>query len=282
MNIPTLVTPKASLRSCILVATLGCTSFGGSLPAFAAPNEAAVAKGCLADLQAFDKILQKDGYWVGGPGYGYGVPVFGYGYAYGGRYSDFSGYARGRPGYEVHTLVAAAHILAQNDAQTACEVVLTSARTSYATYLTEVHKGQLPPPDVVGWRRQQIETAVPVADDNVAYRSDQLIGASIVNVQDESLGSVDDIVMNPQTGKIAYLVVSHGGFLGIDDSYTPVPWADFKSTSGTNLLILTATKATLEAAPQVHGNQVDRGTEFASRSQQIDKYWSGHMPVAMN
>jgi len=120
MNIPTLVTPKASLRSCILVATLGCTSFGGSLPAFAAPNEAAVAKGCLADLQAFDKILQKDGYWVGGPGYGYGVPVFGYGYAYGGRYSDFSGYARGRPGYEVHTLVAAAHILAQNDAQTAC------------------------------------------------------------------------------------------------------------------------------------------------------------------
>jgi len=59
------------------------------------------------------------------------------------------------------------------------------------------------PADVTGWRRQQIETAVPVADDNVAYRSDQLIGASIVNVQDESLGSVDDIVMNPQTGKIA-------------------------------------------------------------------------------
>jgi len=122
---------------------------------------------------------------------------------------------------------------------------------------------QVPPADVTGWRRQQIETAVPVADDKVAYRSDQLIGASIVNVQDESLGSVGDIVMNPQTGKIAYLVVSHGGFLGIDDSYTPVPLADFKSTSGTNLLILTATKATLEAAPQVRGNQVDRGTGFA-------------------
>jgi hypothetical protein len=77
-------------------------------------------------------------------------------------------------------------------------------------------------------------------------------------------------------------VISHGGFLGINDSYTPVPWADFKSTSGTNLLILTATKATLEAAPQVRRNQVDRGTEFASRSQQVDTHWSGHIPVAMN
>jgi len=269
------------LRQLMLVAL--CVAPLPSLAATAAATaEVAPAKQCLKDLQAFDSGLHKDGYWLDGGGDGYGYPVYGYGFNFGDRYGDAGRYSNARPGYEVRTLIAAARILGRNGQQAPCESVLGAARDRYSVYAAELRAGKVPPADVTGWRRQQIETAVPVADDNVAYRSDQLIGASIVNVQDESLGSVDDIVMNPQTGKIAYLVVSHGGFLGIDDSYTPVPWADFKSTSGTNLLILTATKATLEAAPQVHGNQVDRGTEFASRSQQVDTHWSGHIPVAMN
>ena len=79
---------------------------------------------------------------------------------------------------------------------------------------------------------------------NVVYRSDELIGASIVNGSNDTLGSVEDIIMSPQTGKIAYLVVSHGGLWGMDQTYTPVPWSDFKSAVMTNLLILPASHAT--------------------------------------
>jgi len=56
--------------------------------------------------------------------------------------------------------------------------------------------------------------AAPFSGDSQVYRSDQLIGASIVNVADENLGNVEAIVMSPQTGKIAYLVIGHGGFWG--------------------------------------------------------------------
>ena len=240
------------------------------------------AQQCLKDLQAFDAGLNKDGYWLDGAGYGYGYPVYGYGYSYGDRFRDGGSYSRARPGYEVRTLVAAARILGENGQLAPCESVLGAARDHYSVYLAELKSGQGPPADVTGWRRKQIEAAVPVADNSQAYSSDQLIGATIINVQDESLGSVDDIVMSPQTGKIAYLVISHGGLFGIDESYTPVPWSDFKSTSGSNLLVLTSSKAILDAAPQVRRNQVDQGAEFAARSQKVDQYWSVHIPVARN
>ena len=253
-----------------------------SAATLAGTAEVVPAKQCLKDLQVFDAGLQKDGYWLDGASYGFGYPVYGYGYSYGDRYADSSRYSRARPGYEVRTLIAAAQILADNGQQAPCESVLAAAHERYTIYVTELRAGKVPPADVIGWRRQQIDSAVPVSDNSLVYRSDELIGASIINVQDVSLGSVDDIVMSPQTGKIAFLVISHGGLFGIDESFTPVPWADFKSTSGTKLLILGASKATLDAAPQVRRNEVDQGADFATRSQKVEQYWSGHIPLAMN
>jgi sporulation protein YlmC with PRC-barrel domain len=283
MNIADLGSPVHFTPKQWLLVALGLTAMAGACIAETdAQTPVVPSQQCLNDLQAFDVNLHKDGYWLDGTGYGNGIPVYGYGYSYGDRYADDGRYSRARPGYEVRTLIAAARILAQHGQQASCESVLGAARDGYATYYAELRSGKVPPADVSGWRRQQIEMALPVAQTGLAYRSDQLIGASVINVQDESLGSVDDIVMSPQTGKIAYLVVSHGGLFGIDASYTPVPWQDFKSASGANLLILGATKTAFDAAPQVRKNQVDRPGDFATRSLKVDKYWSTKIPVAKN
>jgi sporulation protein YlmC with PRC-barrel domain len=132
--------------------------------------------------------------------------------------------------------------------------------------------------DVSSWRRQQIASAVAVTGADVAaFRSDQLLGAGVVNPQGEDLGSVDDIVVSPQSGKIAYLVISRGGIFGIDKKYVPVPWDDFKAAAGNKLFVLAAAKATMDAAPQVKDDQGFQKAEFAAESLKVNAYWTAHL-----
>lgn len=265
------ITAALAMSALALAATL--TSAEAATPV------ASPAQQCLVDLRAFDTQQQKDGYWLDGGGYGYGYPVYGYGYSYGDRYSEANHYLRARPGYEVRTLLAAARILASSGQQVACESVLGTARDTYGAYVADLKTGRVPMANVSVWRQEQIAMAMPVTSANVVYRSDQLIGVSIVNAANDSLGSVEDLVLSPTTGRIAYLVVGHGGLWGMNLTYTPVPWAAFKSALTTNLLILAVPKATLAAAPSFDKDKVGRPGAFAAQSALVDAYWTAHLPA---
>ena len=255
----------------------------GSPPAQAQSSAVKPAQLCMTDLTAFDSRLQQDGYWLHGSGYGYGYPMYGYGYAYGGeRMSAAStpkgtGYWRARPGYEVRTLLASANILAQRGDQATCESLLGSARDIYTRYEADLRSGKVPRVDVSAWRRQQIATAVAVTGADLNFRSDQLVGAGVVNPQGDDLGSVDDIVMDPQSGKIAYLVIARGGIFGFGKKYVPVPWDDFKVAPGNKLFVLASSKAGMDAAPQVKEDQNFQGSDFAAEALKLNAYWVAHL-----
>jgi sporulation protein YlmC with PRC-barrel domain len=241
------------------------------------------AEKCLSDLRSFDGQMEKEGYWLGGSGYGYGYPMVGYGYGYEGDDpmnahpgTTATGYRTARPGYDVRILFAAANILARGGQQQACEEVLATTREIYKLYVSDMHGGGMPMADLAGWRRQQIAGAQPVSNSKTAFRSDELLGTDVRNGQNEALGSVDDLVMSPQTGKIAYLVVARGGIFGIDREYVPVPWEDFKVTANGKLLVLDTTKVVLEAAPRVSHDQFARPGNFDQQGQKVDAYWKAH------
>ena len=128
--------------------------------------------------------------------------------------------------------------------------------------------------DVPAWRRQQIASARPLTSKDAPMRYEELLGTEVRNPQDELLGSITDLVRNPQTDKMAYLVIAPDKNIGIDDKSVPVPVEDFKITPNANLLVLEASKGALAAAPRVNPFSSD-GIDLQSRK--VDAYWQGHL-----
>src|SRR4051812_19850273 len=58
--------------------------------------------------------------------------------------------------------------------------------------------------------------------------ADTLIGDDVYNHKDEDLGDIKEIMLDVNTGRIAYAVLSFGGFLGMADKLFAVPWSALK------------------------------------------------------
>ena len=76
-----------------------------------------------------------------------------------------------------------------------------------------------------------------------------VIGSKVVNAQNEDLGKIEDLVLDAGAGRIAYAVLSFGGFLGMGDKYFAIPWNAFHFNLKENRAVLNVDKKLLENAP---------------------------------
>src|SRR5208283_5824449 len=76
-----------------------------------------------------------------------------------------------------------------------------------------------------------------------------LKGSRVGNFAGEDLGKVDDLVVDVATGRLGYVVVSVGGFLGIGDKLFAVPWELFTVRAGDHEFLLDIEKQMLMDAP---------------------------------
>ena len=58
--------------------------------------------------------------------------------------------------------------------------------------------------------------------------ADTLIGNDVYNQNDEDLGDIKEIMLDTNTGKVSYAVLSYGGFLGMGEKLFAVPWEALK------------------------------------------------------
>ena len=79
--------------------------------------------------------------------------------------------------------------------------------------------------------------------------ADTLIGDSVVNGHDERLGDIKEIMLDMQTGQVAYAVLSFGGFLGMGDKLFAVPWQALHLDTVGKRFVLNVDKDTLKNAP---------------------------------
>src|SRR5436853_6581567 len=76
-----------------------------------------------------------------------------------------------------------------------------------------------------------------------------LIGDGVVNSSGEDLGKIEAIMLDVTTGRIAYAVLSFGGFLGLGAKLFAIPWSALTLDAGEKRFILNVTKERLENAP---------------------------------
>ena len=73
--------------------------------------------------------------------------------------------------------------------------------------------------------------------------------SSVVNAQGESLGKIDDLVIDPATGRITYAALSYGSILGFGGKLFAVAWEALKLQPDGKTFTLDVSKETLESAP---------------------------------
>jgi sporulation protein YlmC with PRC-barrel domain len=76
-----------------------------------------------------------------------------------------------------------------------------------------------------------------------------LTGDRVRNSNGEDLGSIEEIMIDLPSGKVAYAVLSFGGFLGIGDKLFAIPWKAMRVDQGEHQFILDVDRKTLENAP---------------------------------
>jgi sporulation protein YlmC with PRC-barrel domain len=80
-------------------------------------------------------------------------------------------------------------------------------------------------------------------------RAGKVVGAGVYNDQNQSIGSIDDVLMSDSDHKAATAVISVGGFLGMGSKLVSVPFDQLKIEND-RIVMPGATKASLEGMPE--------------------------------
>ena len=77
----------------------------------------------------------------------------------------------------------------------------------------------------------------------------KVTGTNVYNTAGESLGEINDVMIDKRSGKIANAIMSFGGFLGIGEQYHPLPWATLKYDTRQGGYVVGITAHQLKGAP---------------------------------
>jgi len=76
-----------------------------------------------------------------------------------------------------------------------------------------------------------------------------LLGSPVRNSEGTDVGKIEQLLINPDDGQIAYAVVVVGGTLGFSETSIAIPWDAVKVARDKEAVVLTVKREVLEKAP---------------------------------
>ena len=76
-----------------------------------------------------------------------------------------------------------------------------------------------------------------------------LIHDKVVNLNGEYVGKIEELMIDVTTGRVAYAVLSFGGFLGLGDKLFAIPWQALRLVTDEHRFVLDVDRSVLDHAP---------------------------------
>ena len=85
--------------------------------------------------------------------------------------------------------------------------------------------------------------------------SDKVEGTAVYGPDREKIGSIERVMIDKISGKVAYAILSFGGFLGMGGDYYPVPWSKLGYDTNLGGYRVDFTRDQLDQAPKYSESQ---------------------------
>jgi sporulation protein YlmC with PRC-barrel domain len=119
-------------------------------------------------------------------------------------------------------------------------------------------------------------TGHPRANTPLRYlTATSIMSDDVLNNQGEKLGEVKEIMIDVTSGKVDYLVLECGGFLGIGEKFFAIPYSIMAIDTERECLVLNQDKETLENAPGFDKDHWPKTNDHSFDSS--NAYWGSFM-----
>lgn len=109
--------------------------------------------------------------------------------------------------------------------------------------------------------------------------SDKVEGTAVRRSNGDKVGTIENVMLDKHTGRVAYAVMSFGGFLGMGEEYHALPWSSLRYNEDLDAYELNVTDDQLRNAPAATAGFFDTGVadrnweDTLHRHYRAQPYW---------
>jgi sporulation protein YlmC with PRC-barrel domain len=92
----------------------------------------------------------------------------------------------------------------------------------------------------------------PLPEDQTNISVGKIEGADVYSPEGEPVGAIESLMIDKKSGKVAYAVMSFGGFFGIGEEFFPIPWDKLKYDPERDAFTIDVGKEDLQNAPKFY------------------------------
>jgi hypothetical protein len=114
--------------------------------------------------------------------------------------------------------------------------------------------------------------ATPARETAGLIGSDKVEGTNVYDANAQKIGSIERVMIEKQSGKVSYAVLSFGGFLGIGNDHYPLPWPTLRYDPSLGGYRADITESQIKGAPK-YSNENDWNWEDQQRGRSVYDYY---------